>query len=221
MSPAHSTIARYGNSRRFSTASACEVSSSCACQTLLGGDDLHDFDLLELMLPDHPARIASIAARLAAETRRMADVANRQAFGIENLIAIEIRDRHFGRGNQIQIVIAGDAELIFGKFRQLSRSEQRIAVDEVRNVHLGIAVLGDVQIEHELRQRALQARKRTANDDEPRAADARSGFEIERSVRAEIDVILRRKIQLRRLTPRAQLDVRRFVLRRPARSHPV
>ena len=37
-----------------------------------GGDDLHDFDFFELVLADDAARIAAVAACLAAETRRMA-----------------------------------------------------------------------------------------------------------------------------------------------------
>ena len=72
-------------------------------------------------------------------------------------------------------------------------------------------MLGDVQIEHELRQRTLQPRKRTANDDESRAAELRSRLEVERAGRAQIDVILRRKIQLGRLAPGAQHNVGFFV----------
>ena len=53
------------------------------------------------------------------------------------------------------------------------------AMHQVRHVHLGVAVLARVQVEHELRQRAVQPRDAAAHDGEARAGDLRGGFEIE------------------------------------------
>jgi hypothetical protein len=43
-----------------------------------GGDDLHQLDLVELVLADHAAGVATVGAGFGAETRRVADELERQ-----------------------------------------------------------------------------------------------------------------------------------------------
>ena len=78
-------------------------------------DDLHHFDLVELMLTDHATRIAAGRARLATEARRMGDELQRQLLGIENLASDDVGQRDFRRRNQIEVglAFAADLEQIF------------------------------------------------------------------------------------------------------------
>src|SRR5262245_7595476 len=146
---------------------------------LIRCDDLHEFDLLELMLSNHAACVATITSRFTAKARRVCNVSNRQLVMVEDAITKQVRHRDFGGWHQIETVRTRNPELVVGEFRQLSRSVHRFAVDEIRNVDLFVAVFGYMQVEHELCQRTLKACQGTTNDDETRAAEARSGGEIE------------------------------------------
>ena len=79
--------------------------------------DLQDFNLVELMLADHAARVLAVAAGLRAKARAVAHKLERQVFQFDNRVAHEIRDRIFGSGNQIQIASL-DLEQIVLEFRQ-------------------------------------------------------------------------------------------------------
>ena len=119
---------------------------------------------------------------------------------------------HFGGGDQVEALLALHAEQIRFELRQLARALQRGRADEIRHVQLGVAVLARVQVEHELRQRAMQARNAAAHDREARAGNLRGGFEIEAAeLLAELDVILRREVELARLAASAHFDVGGFV----------
>ena len=77
-------------------------------------------------------------------------------------------------------------------------------------------MLAGVQVEHELRQRAMQPRELTAQDREPRARQFGRGVAVEPAVaRAEFDVVLDREIERARRAPAMLLDVAAFH-RRPA-----
>ena len=52
--------------------------------------DLHQLDLVELMLADHAARVLAVAARLGAEARRVRGELDRQRVGGKDLVAHEL-----------------------------------------------------------------------------------------------------------------------------------
>ena len=124
---------------------------------LLGSRDVHELDLVELVLANHAARVLPVRSRLRAEARRVRRQAQRQPIRFDDRVAHEVRQRHLGRRNQAQLVLALEREQIRGELRQLARAEQRRIVDEIRHVRLAVAVLARVHVEHELRDRAMQA----------------------------------------------------------------
>ncbi len=144
---------------------------------------------------------------------------------IQNLIAIEIRHRNLGGRNEpvvrvlvlapcraLQIRFRG-AEQIFCELRQLARPEQAAAVHDERRKHLGIPVLPDVHVEHEIGQRPLQPGARAHVDREPRPAQLGRALQVQDSqVRPQLPVRLRLKIELPPLAPSLDDDV---VLFRP------
>ena len=69
-------------------------------------------------------------------------------------------------------------ELIVLEFRQLSGAEHRLIAHQNRRIDFLIAVLFDVQIEHELGQRPLKPRQSALEHDKTRARHARRRFEI-------------------------------------------
>ena len=72
----------------------------------VGMGDLHHLDLLELMLPDEPAHVFAVRSRLAAKTRRVGRVFQRQRIAVQDLVAMNVGQRHFRGRNQKQIPLA-------------------------------------------------------------------------------------------------------------------
>ena len=77
-------------------------------------------------------------------------------------------------------------------------------------------MLAGVQVQHELRQRALQRSQRAAQQAEAGTGDLGGRFEIQSTQRlAQVHVIARREVEGRRRAPAAHLDV--VVLAAPGR----
>ncbi|MNN63944.1 hypothetical protein D3C81_1793570 [compost metagenome] len=69
-------------------------------------------------------------------------------------------------------------------------------------------MLTDVQVEHELRQGAMQTGDRAAHQRETRAGELGRGLEVEPAVLfAKSDVVLDLEVELARDSPAAHLDV--------------
>src|SRR3569832_1749022 len=99
---------------------------------------------------------------------------------------------------------------------QLTGTAQTVGIHEIRYIGFRIAVRTGMQVQHELDHRAVQTRERTAHHRKARTGDFRSGLEVEQTeLRAEIDVILGREVELRRRAPTAHLNV---VVLGPARG---
>ena len=62
--------------------------------------DRDQFDLGELVLADHAARVFAGGARFGAEARRAGGVAARQRVFVDDGFAHEIGERHFGGGDE-------------------------------------------------------------------------------------------------------------------------
>src|SRR5205807_7017149 len=80
--------------------------------------------------------------------------------------------------------------------------------DEVRHPQLGVAVLARVEVEHELGERALEARARPPEDREARLGDLDRAREVEQAERfADLLVRLGREAERARGAPASDLDV--------------
>ncbi len=88
---------------------------------------------------------------------------DRQRLFVDDLIAHEVRQRHFcGRDQRIVAAIGfffqrTRVEQIACEFRQLTRTVERVVVHQIRHIVFAIAMLFGMQIQHKLRQRAVQA----------------------------------------------------------------
>ena len=83
---------------------------------------------------------------------------------------------------------------------------------QVGHVGFAIAVIADVQVEHELRESAVQPRQVSRQHDEPRSGHAPGSLKIHAAPLAERDMILGREVELPRNAPPAHFHVGRLVL---------
>ena len=159
---------------------------------LLGRRELHELDLVELVLPDQSPDIGSIGSGLTAKAGRVGGVAQWQLPAIEDLGPIQIRERHFGGRDQKEIPVAGDLEQVLLELGQVAGAAQGVSVDQERRLDLDVAVLGRVQLQHEVDERPGQARTRAHQHRETRPGHPGRTLEIEDpECRAEVPVSLR------------------------------
>ncbi len=105
--------------------------------------------------------------------------------------------------------------LILLELRQLRRAEHRLVADQNRRLDLDIAVLDRVEVQHELRQRARQARERSLQHDESRARQFGGRVEVHEAERLpDLEMLLRLKPlgKARRRAVPAHFDVVVLVL---------
>ena len=160
------------------------------------------------MLTDQPAHVLTVRSGLAAKTRRVRRVVDRQVAPVENFAAVQVRQRNLRGWNQIQIPLAGNLEEILLELGQLARAGQRRTVGQKRRLDFAIPVLASVHVEHEVDERARQARTRAGKHREPRTGQARPALEIENAqCRAEVPVRLRDEIERARLSIAPDFDV--------------
>ena len=72
---------------------------------------------------------------------------------------MEVRDRHLGRRDQVQLVAGDDVHLVF-LVRDLPGPARRVRVDHGRRPDLGEAVLAGVDVEEPVDERALERGRR-------------------------------------------------------------
>jgi hypothetical protein len=132
---------------------------------------------------------------------------HRQIVGFEDAIGGEIGERHLGRREQV-IVLVLDMEEFVTELRQLARARQGRRVHQHRCIGLEITVLTRMQVEHELRERAVQARELTLENDEAAPGQPATETEVHGIAHgAEIHVVLWLEIEAGRLAPLALLAV--------------
>ena len=143
----------------------------------------------------------------------MRGVATRQRVGIEDRIAREIRNRHFGGRNQEQFLLARRRlEKVRLEFRQLPGADQCMSRHEIRRINFRVSVLARMQVEHVLDQRAMQTRDAGLEHHEARAGNPAGRLEIDqRQFLADRHVVDRREIELPRRAPATHFNVGRFV----------
>jgi hypothetical protein len=173
--------------------------------------DLHHLDLVELVLADHAARVAPGAAGLGPEARRVRGELDGQLGLGHDLVAHKVGQRHFAGRDQVQrgVVSGGFAllpallggEQVALKLGQLAGAAQRVGVDDVGHIALGVAVLLRLHVQHELRQRAVQAGDRPLHHGEARARQLDAHSKSRPSGVADVHMVLDAKSSARGLCP--------------------
>ena len=69
---------------------------------LLGARELYQFHLLKLVLANDAAHVLAVRSGFAAEARRVGGEQQGQARVVDDLVAIEVGDGHFGGGNEVE-----------------------------------------------------------------------------------------------------------------------
>ncbi len=143
---------------------------------------------------------------------------DRQIVFINDFIANQVGQRNFRRRDQRVVAAVGfffqrtGMEQVAGEFRQLTGTVQRVLVNQIRDVVFAVAVLFGMQIQHKLRQRAVQACQLALHDHKARTGQLHGGGKIQPSVHfAQRDVIANVKIELARGSPAADFNVVVFV----------
>ena len=168
--------------------------------------DAHQLDLGELVLANHAARILAGRARLGAEARRERREAQRQFLLVQHHVVHQVGERDLGRRDQPEAVVG--AEHVLGELRQLADAIDGRILHQQRRIDLGVATLDRVQIEHELRQRALQPREMRLQHHEPGAGDLHGSGEIHLAGGlAQRHVILGREAEVALVAFAADLDI--------------
>ena len=117
---------------------------------------------------------------------------------VEDLPAVHVRERDLGGRHHVQIPVAGDLEEVRLELRQVAGSGQRCAVHHERRLDLGVAMVGRVQVQHEVDQRACEPRTCADQHREPGARDLRAALEVDDAERrAKVPMRLRVESKLR------------------------
>ncbi len=98
MSPVQSVTFRYGSSKSCSTFFGAAGHALVLLERFFRRGDGDELDLVELMLPDHAARVAPRGAGLRAEAIGAGGEAQRQLRFVEDRFADEVCQRDFGGG---------------------------------------------------------------------------------------------------------------------------
>jgi hypothetical protein len=133
---------------------------------------------------------------------------------------VERGERHLRGGDQVEgaarVGLHG-AEHLLLELGQHRDAGHGLEIHQVRHPQLGEAVLARVQVQHELGERAAQARGRAPHDGEAGLGDLGRAVEVEDTERlADLEVLLRREGERARGAPAAHLDV---VVRGGAHRH--
>ena len=123
----------------------------------------HHFDLFELVLAQHARGVAPGAARLRPEALCVGDIAAGKIVFVHRFAVDDVCQRHLGGGHQPPAI--GGLVAVFAEFRQLTRTIHHVVAHKDRGPCLGQAVLGDVCVQHELRQSPVYPRHGTRHHD--------------------------------------------------------
>jgi hypothetical protein len=171
------------------------------------GDQLH---LVELVLAQHAARIAARRPCLGPEAGRPGGDPPGELPLLQQLPGGQAGERHLRRRDEPAVV--GGAEEVLAELRQLTGPVERLAAHKVGRNDLLIAVLFRVQVDHELRQRPVQARQGALQDREARARHAACRLELKAAKGlAELEMLLYLEGEGLRLAPAAHFLVRALV----------
>src|SRR5437773_888548 len=181
------------------------------CVRGLRPHELHQLDLVELVPALDAAHVAPRRHLLAPEAGRVGHVADRQPLRLQHLVAVEVGDRHLGRGDEPQVLLGVAVEVV-AELGEVPGADQALALHHRRRVDLDVAVLARVEVEHPGDERALEARARAAQHVEARAGDLDAALEVDDAeLRPQVPVRERREIEAARLAHAAHDHVRGLV----------
>ena len=170
--------------------------------TLFGGavpDHLH---LVELVDTQQASRVLARGAGLPPEAARVRDEAPRKVGAIDDFVPIQVRHRHFGGGNEEEILIADRVHVVL-ELRELGRARHRGAIHDDRDPDFFIPVLAHVDVDEEVHERPRQARPEAAKDDESRTADLGATRQVDQPALLTDLPVRADALRRTRLAPRA------------------
>src|SRR5262245_10550323 len=130
------------------------------------------------MLAENPADVFAVGPGLAAETRRVGGELDRQPMTVDDVVAIDIRHRHFCCWIEV-VVRALDFEQVLFEFRKLTGTKQTFAVHHEGRNDLGVSVFLRVNVQHEVDQRTFQSGPKAGQKRKARSCDFGGAFQIE------------------------------------------
>ncbi|MNL08200.1 hypothetical protein D3C87_1289080 [compost metagenome] len=170
-------------------------------------DDLDQLDLVELVDPDEPLGVAARGARLRAEARRVGGQVLRQHLLGDDLVAVDVGQRHLGRRDQVVLGV-GEVEELIGELRQVAVRQEGFLVGHEGRQDLGVAVVAGVKVEHEADERPLELSTGAAHHHEARTRQLGGPLEVEHAQGlTDFPVGLGLVRELRGRSPAANLDV--------------
>src|SRR5438876_11235732 len=98
------------------------------------------------MHPQQSTRVPPGGTRFPPEARRVGGVAQRQLSAVQDLVAMQVRDGHLSRRNEVEFVWCR-LVCVFGELGDLARALYRRALDDERLPCLRLAVLPGVEVE--------------------------------------------------------------------------
>ena len=107
----------------------------------------------------------------------MRDEPERQQAGIEDLVAVEVREGRLGGGNE-EVVLFGVLVQVLPELRQVARGHERLLREHVGQVVL-LEAGGYVPVDHPLGQCSVEARRRPAQDEEARTRHLHPAREVD------------------------------------------
>jgi hypothetical protein len=78
----------------------------------LGPDELHQLDLVELVAALDAPRVAPGGHLLAAEAGGVGDVLDGQGGAVQDLVAVQVRHRHLGRGDEPEVLLGVAVQVV-------------------------------------------------------------------------------------------------------------
>ena len=168
--------------------------------------ELHEFNLVELMLTDKTPCIPARTARFAAETCTVSAIFDGKLLTVQNIAAVNVCNGNLCRRDK-EVVRACNLECIILKLRELTRSRHGSSVDHIGRKNLRIAVFG-MYIKIIVYKCTLKPCTESAIDREPCTrylARIRKIKNVQRL--AEIPMCFRFKIKLCRFSEPAYLRI--------------
>src|SRR5579859_5613806 len=166
-----------------------------------GMDELDHLDLVELVDAEQAAGILAGRAGLAPEAGRVGGVVDRERVRRQDLVAVDVGDRHLRGRDQVKLVALDGVHLVL-LVGELPGASSRGGVDQERRPQLGVAVVPG-ELEHEADERALQPGAGTGVQDESRAGELGPALEVEQVEPLGDLPVGRRRLRGARLAPAA------------------
>src|SRR5687768_4686996 len=140
----------------------------------------HQLDLVEFVNAQKATRILSRSSGFPAKTSRASYEALGKIRRVQNLVAIDVRDRYFRRRDQKKIVVAEGVHVVL-ELRELAGRSHRRTIDDDWYPQLLVTVVADVKIELHVHESAHQPGAKPPIQDESGAGNLGPTLEIDQT----------------------------------------